>query len=60
MSEQDQSGASLSEKADAAFKEAMLQVIKQAEQAGTPVIVWDKDHVKKIPVDEIERQSSTF
>ena len=58
MSKKNQSDSSLSDKADAAFQDVAEQVIKQAEQTGTPVVVWDKDHVEEIPVDEFERQTA--
>ncbi len=59
MSEKSQNDSSLSDKADAAFQDVTTQVIKQAEQTGTPVIVWGKDHVKEIPPDELENPTTS-
>jgi hypothetical protein len=44
----------LTSKADAAFRQAARKVIQIARQTGTPIIVWEDGHVKKIPPDEVE------
>ncbi len=59
MSKKSQNDVSLSEKADAAFEDVAVQIVKQAKQTGTPVIVWDKDHVKEIPPDELENLTTS-
>jgi hypothetical protein len=38
----------LTEKADAAFRQAAIQVIERARQTGTPVIVWENHEVKEV------------
>lgn len=44
----------LTKKADAAFRLAALDVIKEAKQTGTPVIVWEDGRIKEIPCDELD------
>jgi hypothetical protein len=34
--------------ANAAFQEAALDVIRRAEAAGTPIIVWENEKVKRL------------
>lgn len=46
-------GGSLSEKADAAFQQAAVKVVERARQTGTPVILWEDNHVKEVPPDQI-------
>ena len=38
----------LSEKADAAFRQAARKVIHQAMQTDTPIIVWENGRIKTI------------
>jgi len=45
---------SLSSKADAAFRQAIKKVIRQASQTNTPVIIWEENRIKEIPGDQIE------
>jgi len=58
MSKYKQNESSLSDKADAAFEDVTTQVIKLAEQTGTPVVVWDNGHITEIPANEAERLSN--
>lgn len=44
----------LSSKADAAFRQAIKKVIRQASQTNTPVIIWEENRIKEIPGDQIE------
>jgi hypothetical protein len=44
----------LSEKADAAFLEAMTAVLKRARQSGTPVIIWKDNRVTAVSSEELE------
>ena len=43
----------LTSKADAAFLQAAKEVIQKAKQTSTPVIVWEENHIKEIPVDQL-------
>jgi hypothetical protein len=45
---------SLSKRADAAFQQAAAQVIKQAKQSGTPVIIWEGAGVKAVASETIQ------
>jgi len=45
---------SLSEKADAAFRQAASKVVQRAKQTDTPVVVWEEGHVKEVPADQLE------
>lgn len=58
MSKHMQNESSLSDKADAAFEDATTQVIKLAEQTGTPVVVWENGHITEIPANEVEKLST--
>ncbi len=51
-------GKSLTEKANAAFRQAAAKVIEQARQTGTPVIVWENGQVAEHSVEELEAQYS--
>ncbi|MFH1146417.1 MAG: hypothetical protein V1736_01765 [Pseudomonadota bacterium] len=44
----------LSFKANEAFRQAAKEVIKRAQQTGTPVIIWEEGRVKEIPGDRFE------
>jgi len=44
---------SLTDKANAAFRQAASKVVQRAKQTGTPVVVWEEGHVKEISPDEI-------
>ena len=43
----------MTELADAAFREAAKDVIKRAEDTGTPVIIWEKGAVRRVPACEM-------
>jgi hypothetical protein len=48
----------LTEKVDAAFRQAAAKVIERARQTGTPVIVWDNGQVKEYSAEELEGPDS--
>ena len=48
----------LTEKADAAFRQAAAKVLERARQTGTPVIVWEKGQVAEHSAEELEGQDS--
>lgn len=43
----------ISELADAAFEQAARKVVKRARQTGTPVVVWEDNHVMEVTPDMI-------
>jgi hypothetical protein len=43
-----ETSADLTKLADAAFRLAAVEVIERAEAAGTPVIVWENDKIKRL------------
>jgi Ribonuclease G/E len=49
----DASNMTMTEKADAAFKQAATKVIERARQTGTPVILWENGHVVKRSWEEL-------
>ena len=48
----------LTEKANAAFRQAAAKVVERARQTGTPVIVWEQGLVAEHPAEELERQKT--
>jgi hypothetical protein len=46
----------MAEMADAAFREAMAEVIERARQTRTPVIVWEDGRVVEYSADEMEKR----
>jgi hypothetical protein len=54
----DKTTESLTEKANAAFRLASLDVIKRARQTGTPVIVWEEGRMVERTPDEMEQKLS--
>jgi hypothetical protein len=56
MSNETKTGGSLAEKADAAFQQAAIKVVERARQTGTPVIIWEDDHVKEVPPQQLEQR----
>jgi len=48
----------LTEKADAAFRQAAAKVVERARQTGTPVIVWEKGQVTEHSAEELEGTDS--
>ncbi len=48
--------STMTEKADAAFREAAIIVIERARQTNTPVIVWEDGRVVEYSADEMERR----
>lgn len=46
----------MTEKADAAFRQAMATVIERARQTKTPVIVWEDGRVVEYSADEMEKR----
>ncbi|MBN2293094.1 MAG: hypothetical protein JXM70_11750 [Pirellulales bacterium] len=45
---------SMTEKADAAFRQAALKVVQRARETDTPVIMWEDGKVKRVHPDDIE------
>ena len=45
----------LTEKANAAFRQAAAKVIERARQTGTPVIVWEEGQVIARSCEELEQ-----
>ncbi|MEX2121375.1 MAG: hypothetical protein WD847_17410 [Pirellulales bacterium] len=41
-------------KAEAAFREASLEVIQRARQTGTPVIVWKDGRIERLSIEQAE------
>ncbi len=54
MEEKQYQNASLSSKADAAFRQAAEKIIQRARQTSTPVVIWEEGRVKEIPCDKIK------
>ncbi len=48
----------LTEKAEAAFRQAAAKVVERARQTGTPVIVWEQGQVIKHSSQELEGPDS--
>jgi hypothetical protein len=46
----------MTEKADAAFKQAALKVIERARQTGTPVILWENGRIVRRSWEELLSQ----
>ena len=46
----------MAEKANAAFRQAMANVIERARQTKTPVIVWEDGQVVEYSADEMEKR----
>lgn len=44
----------LTEKANAAFRQAAAKVVQQARLSGTPVIVWQDGQIKAIPPEQLK------
>jgi len=51
------SSDSLTEKAEAAFRQAAAEVIERARQTGTPVILWENGKVVERTWEELTKQS---
>jgi hypothetical protein len=47
---------SLGKLADAAFRQVAEIVIKRAEDAGTPVIIWENGQVTKVEPSEMRKR----
>ena len=54
MNDQRFQNASLSIKADAAFRQAAKKVILQAAHTATPVVVWVENRIQEIPKEQLE------
>ena len=46
----------MTEMANAAFRQAMAKVIERARQTRTPVIVWEDGHIVEYSADEMEKR----
>lgn len=44
---------SICDLADAAFEQAARKVVERARQTGTPVVVWEDDHVIELPPEQV-------
>lgn len=49
---------SLTQKANAAFKQAAKKVVQRAEQSGTPIIVWEDNQVKELSPDDFATRTN--
>lgn len=59
MTDQPKTNGTLSEKAQAAFKEAAKKVIERAKQTGTPIVVWKDNRVSELSPDQLSGPQST-
>ena len=59
MSSEPNRGASLSDKADGAFRQAAVKVVERARRTGTPVVIWEDGQVKEASPDQIEATLNT-
>ena len=48
-----ETGKRLTEKANAAFRQAAAKVVERARQTGTPVIVWERGQVAEHSAEEL-------
>ena len=48
--------STMTEKADAAFRQAMVDVVERARRTQTPVIVWEDGRVVEYSAYEMERR----
>ena len=53
MIEPIQTNGSLSEKAEAAFQRVAEKVVERARLTGTPVVVWQDDHVTELHPEQL-------
>jgi len=53
-----ETGKDLTEKANAAFRQAAAKVVERARQTGTPVIVWENGQIVERSAEELEGQST--
>jgi hypothetical protein len=44
---------SMSDKANAAFEQAATKIVERAKQTGTPVVVWEDDHVSELSPEHL-------
>ncbi len=52
----DKTSESMTERANAAFRQAAAEVIERAPQTGTPVILWENGKVVERTWEELTRQ----
>jgi hypothetical protein len=45
----------LTEKAEAAFRQAAAKVVERARQTGTPVIVWEEGRIAEKAAEGVEK-----
>jgi hypothetical protein len=50
----DETGNSLTEKANAACRQGAAKVVERARQTGTPVIVWEQGQVAEYCAEELQ------
>jgi hypothetical protein len=53
MIETDIEKMTLSEKADAALRQAARKVVEEAKRKGTCVVVWENGKVREVPAEEL-------
>ena len=53
MADETKKTSSLADKANAAFRQVASKVVQRAKQTGTPVIVWERGHIREVLPDEI-------
>ena len=53
MIDQTKTNGSMADKANAAFERAAAKVIERARQTGTPVVVWEDDHVSELSPEHL-------
>lgn len=58
MIEPTKMNGSLSDKAEAAFEQAARKVLERARQTGTPVVVWEDDHVAELSPEQAAKGQS--
>ena len=54
-----ETGKDLTEKANAAFRQAAAKVVERARQTGTPVIVWENGQIVERSAEELETVHAT-
>lgn len=53
MTDQTKTNGSMSDKANAAFEQAATKIVERAKQTGTPVVVWEDDHVSELSPEHL-------
>lgn len=53
MIDQTKTNGSMSDKANAAFEQATTKIVERARQTGTPIVVWEDDHVSELSPEHL-------